>query len=83
MQDFLLELGFEELPARFVEGALRQLLEGVTKKLDQERLSYGEVHSFSTPRRRASDSGFADGTGRFGRGNQRASLNIARDAEGS
>lgn len=51
MQDFLLELGFEELPARFVEGALRQLLEGVTKKLDQERLSYGEVHSFSTPRR--------------------------------
>lgn len=53
MQDFLLELGFEELPARFVAGALQQLSETLLKKLAQERLSHGEVLTFSTPRRLA------------------------------
>lgn len=51
MQDFLLELGFEELPARFVKGALEQLAEAIKKKLAQERLSHGEVYLYSTPRR--------------------------------
>ena len=51
MQDFLLELGFEELPARFVQGAVEQISEGVTQRLDQAGLSYGQVESFSTPRR--------------------------------
>ncbi|MCK9525087.1 MAG: glycine--tRNA ligase subunit beta [Limnochordia bacterium] len=53
MQDFLLELGFEELPARFVERALGQLVESATKKLQQERLTYGEVIRLSSPRRLA------------------------------
>lgn len=53
MQDLLLELGFEELPARFIEGALKQLTEGITAKLAQERLSFGQVRQFSTPRRLA------------------------------
>ncbi len=53
MQDFLLELGFEELPARFVEGALGQLSDSITKKLTQDRLNFGEVLHFSTPRRLA------------------------------
>ena len=53
MQDFLLELGFEELPARFVEKALEQLVENVTKKLSQERLKFVEVRRLSTPRRLA------------------------------
>ena len=53
MQDFLLELGFEELPARFVEKALGQLTESMTKKLNQERLRFGKVCSLSTPRRLA------------------------------
>ncbi|NMA60292.1 MAG: glycine--tRNA ligase subunit beta [Firmicutes bacterium] len=51
MQDFLLELGFEELPARFVEGALEQLADTLGKRLKQERLEYGEVLLYSTPRR--------------------------------
>lgn len=51
MQDFLLELGFEELPARFVEGALGQLRDSLEKKLQQERLAYGEITLYSTPRR--------------------------------
>lgn len=53
MQDFLLELGFEELPARFAERALGQLVDGITSKLEQERLAWGEIRSFSTPRRLA------------------------------
>ena len=53
MQDFLLELGFEELPARFVGGALGQLSESIGQKLTQERLSHGQVLTFSTPRRLA------------------------------
>lgn len=51
MQDFLLELGFEELPARFVEGALNQLADSLQTKLKQERLSHGKVTLYSTPRR--------------------------------
>ncbi|NLJ80550.1 MAG: glycine--tRNA ligase subunit beta, partial [Firmicutes bacterium] len=53
MQDFLLELGFEELPARFVLEASRQLTAAVVKELKEGRLKHGEVRSFSTPRRLA------------------------------
>src|SRR5690554_5884316 len=53
MQDFLLELGFEELPARFINRALAQLSEAVTTRLAQSRLSHGKVHQYSTPRRLA------------------------------
>lgn len=53
MQDFLLELGFEELPARFVEGALQQLADTLQKRLKQERLDHGKVILYSTPRRLA------------------------------
>lgn len=51
MQDFLLELGFEELPARFVKGALEQLSEAILKGLAQARLNHGQVLQYSTPRR--------------------------------
>ena len=53
MQDLLLELGFEELPARFIAGALNQLSEAITGRLKQQRLSFGNVVVFSTPRRLA------------------------------
>ncbi|MGB4430968.1 MAG: glycine--tRNA ligase subunit beta [Limnochordia bacterium] len=53
MQDLLLELGFEELPARFIEQALKQLSEAITAKLTQERLAFGQVSQFGTPRRLA------------------------------
>lgn len=53
MQDFLLELGFEELPARFIEGALKQLSAAILDCLQRERLEHGECREFSTPRRLA------------------------------
>ncbi|MFT9848665.1 glycine--tRNA ligase subunit beta [Aneurinibacillus sp. REN35] len=46
-----LEIGTEEMPARFVVGACEQLQEKVEKWLDTNRISYGEVMSYETPRR--------------------------------
>ncbi|WP_022794957.1 glycine--tRNA ligase subunit beta [Marinococcus halotolerans] len=50
---FLLEIGVEEMPARFVEGAVKQLKEKTETWLQEQRLSYSAVHMFSTPRRLA------------------------------
>lgn len=52
-QDFLLELGFEELPARFILGAIKLLTENLTEELKNERLTHGEILAYSTPRRLA------------------------------
>lgn len=46
-----LEIGTEEMPARFVVGACEQLQEKVEKWLNTNRISYGEVMSYETPRR--------------------------------
>jgi glycyl-tRNA synthetase beta chain len=46
-----LEIGTEEMPARFVAGACEQLKEKVEKWLQNNRISYGEVQGFETPRR--------------------------------
>jgi len=49
--DFLVEIGTEELPPK----ALRQLMvafgENLTAKIDEARLSYGDVHTYASPRR--------------------------------
>ncbi|MBX6395770.1 MAG: glycine--tRNA ligase subunit beta [Alicyclobacillaceae bacterium] len=50
---FLLEIGVEELPARFVPGALEQLKETMIRWLKEQRLEHGEVRVFGTPRRLA------------------------------
>ncbi len=51
--DLLLELGSEELPARFVNPAADALREAVVALLAEARLSHGEVQSYGTPRRLA------------------------------
>jgi glycyl-tRNA synthetase beta chain len=51
--DLLLEIGVEELPASFVEGALRALPELAQKRLGELRLAYLSVHAYGTPRRLA------------------------------
>jgi glycyl-tRNA synthetase beta chain len=57
MADFLLELGFEEIPARMVANAQAELARRVADLLARERLLPGEsspaVTSYSTPRRLA------------------------------
>jgi glycyl-tRNA synthetase beta chain len=51
--DLLLEIGVEELPASFVEGALRALPELAQKRLGELRLAFQSVHAYGTPRRLA------------------------------
>ncbi|MBS4022773.1 MAG: glycine--tRNA ligase subunit beta [Dethiobacter sp.] len=48
---FLLEIGTEEIPARFMEPALIQLKDAASEELRFERLSHGEIKTFGTPRR--------------------------------
>ncbi|HHW07912.1 MAG TPA: glycine--tRNA ligase subunit beta [Clostridia bacterium] len=50
-QDLLFEIGTEEIPARFMEPALKQLKELAERELTEARLSYKEVATYGTPRR--------------------------------
>jgi len=60
-KDLLLEIGMEEVPARFVRAAMEQLQEKTVKWLEDSRLAYGEVKAYATPRRLAVlVSGLAD-----------------------
>ncbi len=54
MPDFLLEVGCEEIPARMIEGASRELRERLEGLLKRERLEpAGAITSLDTPRRLA------------------------------
>jgi glycyl-tRNA synthetase, tetrameric type, beta subunit len=52
-KDLLLEIGLEEVPARFVRGAMNQLKEKAVKWFDDSRIPYEAVEVFATPRRLA------------------------------
>src|SRR5438876_9787523 len=49
--DLLLEIGVEELPARFCAPALEQLKARATAALAAARLAHGEIGTLGTPRR--------------------------------
>lgn len=50
-RDLLLEIGTEEMPARYITGAAEQLKEKVEKWLNTERIAYEQVDVLETPRR--------------------------------
>lgn len=52
-KDFLLEIGVEEMPARFLDPALAELKELALEAFKESRLSYGLVKTYGTPRRLA------------------------------
>ncbi|SFL66565.1 glycine--tRNA ligase subunit beta [Salibacterium qingdaonense] len=52
-QHFLLEIGMEEMPARFVTDAMQQLQQKVGQWLTENRLAFDSIDAFSTPRRLA------------------------------
>ncbi|MEK8131804.1 glycine--tRNA ligase subunit beta [Paenibacillus filicis] len=52
-KDLLLEIGLEEVPARFVRAAMEQLKDKTEKWLEASRLSHGGVQAYATPRRLA------------------------------
>ncbi|MBA5248198.1 MAG: glycine--tRNA ligase subunit beta [Gammaproteobacteria bacterium] len=51
--DFLLELGTEELPPKLLKQLSTALTRNLTEQLDDLKLSYAKVASFATPRRLA------------------------------
>jgi len=51
LNDLLLELGCEDLPARFVMPLADALLRGVVGGLDKRGVAHGEARLFATPRR--------------------------------
>ncbi|MGG4143165.1 glycine--tRNA ligase subunit beta [Paenibacillus algorifonticola] len=52
-KDLLLEIGLEEVPARFVRGAMNQLKEKLVKWLAESRIAHQDVQAYATPRRLA------------------------------
>lgn len=52
-QDFLLELGTEELPPKLLQKISNALTTNLTDQLSELKLSFGKVESFATPRRLA------------------------------
>lgn len=52
-KEFLLEIGTEEIPSRFIPNALREMEDLINKGLDALRLGHGQAKTFGTPRRLA------------------------------
>ena len=52
-QDFLLELGTEELPPKLLPKLSKSLTDNLIKELSELKLNYSKVESFATPRRLA------------------------------
>ncbi len=50
-QDFLYEIGVEEIPAGFIDKAMKKLESWFKEQLKQHKLSYEAMHLYSTPRR--------------------------------
>ncbi len=53
MKPLLIEIGSEEIPARFVASGLAALREGITGLLDNSAVTYGKITEYATPRRLA------------------------------
>ncbi len=49
--DLLLEIGCEEIPSRFLPGAMEQLEKGAASLLEENRLGHKEIKTYATPRR--------------------------------
>ena len=49
--EFLLEIGCEEIPARFLPGASQQLKQNIQRVLSVHSLDFDEIAAYSTPRR--------------------------------
>lgn len=52
-QDFLLEIGTEELPPKQIASLAQNLAHNLQQELDTNALHYGEIKSYATPRRLA------------------------------
>ena len=53
MDNLLLEIGAEEIPAGYIEPALKALSSNLLQKMSQSRIEYGNIKLYGTPRRLA------------------------------
>jgi glycyl-tRNA synthetase beta chain len=53
MDNLLLEIGAEEIPAGYIEPALKSLSSTLLQKMSQARIEYGDLKIYGTPRRLA------------------------------
>ena len=53
MNHYLLEIGMEEIPARFLQSLSQQLKDRLAAYLEAERIAFDGVEAFATPRRLA------------------------------
>lgn len=53
MTNYLLEIGTEELPYKFIPSATEQLKESLSKTLEDNRIEYKDIKVYGTPRRLA------------------------------
>ena len=51
MHSLLVEIGTEEIPAGYIEPALKAFSRMLLQKLDNERIEHGNANTFGTPRR--------------------------------
>jgi glycyl-tRNA synthetase beta chain len=51
--DLLIEIGTEEIPARFIPPVLAEMNDSLQKRLQQERIEVGAIKTMGTPRRLA------------------------------
>jgi glycyl-tRNA synthetase beta chain len=51
METLLIEIGTEEIPAGYIEPALKAFSESLTRKLKENRIACGDANVFGTPRR--------------------------------
>ena len=84
MAEFLLEIGMEEIPARFLLDLSQQLEKRVADFLAEERLAYDNLSAYATPRRLAVlVHGLAERSQDVSTKAKGPSLKIAKDAEGN
>lgn len=84
IKSVVIEIGLEELPARFVDGAEQELLKRTKEWLASLRISYKDVFSYSTPRRLAVRIwGIAPEQTTISEEAKGPAVKIAKDAEGN
>ena len=53
LSQFVLEIGTEELPARFLASVQQELVARFTKALEEANVPFGSITAMATPRRSA------------------------------
>ncbi len=82
-KDLLFEIGTEEIPARFMPNALKQLEEEAKKIFSENRISYHSLRALGTPRRLVLHGvGFEEMTRAETKESKGPSLAVAFDSEG-